>query len=76
MFITSFVLGLVVFRGKDIMVNSFNFNRDLGLYLLALGIIIVIGIKKSINFTDSLGFISIYIINVFWTYFLDYKALE
>ena len=74
MFITSFVLGLVVFKGKDIMVNSFNFNRDLGLYLLALGIIIVIGIKKSINFTDSLGFISIYIINVFWTYFLGKKS--
>ena len=73
MFITSFVLGLVVFKGKDIMVNSFNFNRDLGLYLIALGIIIVIGIKKYANFVDSLGFITIYIINVVLAYFLGKK---
>ena len=73
MFITSFVLGLVVFKGKDIMVNSLNFNRDLGLYLIALGIIIVIGIKKYANFVDSLGFITIYIINVVLAYFLGKK---
>ena len=73
MFITSFVLGLVVFKGKDIMVNSFMFNKDLGLYLIALMIIIVIGIKKHINFTDSFAFISIYIINVLVAYFQGKK---
>ena len=76
MFITSFVFGLVVFKGKDIMVNSFNFNRDIGLYLIALGIIIVIGIKKYANFIDSLGFITIYIINVVLAYFLGKKNKE
>jgi len=73
MFITSFVLGLVVFKGKDIMVNSFMFNKDLGLYLVALMIIIVIGIKKHINFVDSFAFISIYIINVLVAYFQGKK---
>jgi Ca2+/Na+ antiporter len=73
MFITSFVLGLVVFKGKDIMVNSFMFNKDLGLYLVALIIIIVIGIKKYINLVDSLAFITIYIINVLVAYYQGKK---
>ena len=73
MFITSFVLGLVVFKGKDIMVNPFMFNKDLGLYLVALIIIIVIGIKKYINLLDSLAFITIYIINVLVAYFQGKK---
>ena len=73
MFITSFVLGLVVFKGKDIMVNPFMFNKDLGLYLVALIIIIVIGIKKYINLVDSLAFITIYIINVLVAYYQGKK---
>jgi sodium/potassium/calcium exchanger 6 len=44
MFITSFVLGLVVFKAKNIMVNPYLFNKDLGLYLIALGIIIGIAV--------------------------------
>jgi len=64
MFVTSFVLGLVVFRGKDILVNSGMFNRDLILYLISLGLIILIGIKKKVSLIDSLGFIFIYILNV------------
>ena len=74
MFITSFVLGLVVFKGKEILVNSLMFNRDLLLYLFSLGIIIVIGIKKNINLVDSLGFILIYIINVLLSYFQGKRA--
>jgi Ca2+/Na+ antiporter len=69
MFITSFVLGLVVFKGKDIKVNSLSFNRDLLLYIIALGIIVIIGIRKKINFFYSLGFISIYILNVTLAFF-------
>ena len=42
MFITSFVFGLVVFKGKEILVNSLMFNRDLILYLISLSIIIII----------------------------------
>ena len=69
MFITSMVLGLVVFKAKNILVNPYLFNKDLGLYLIALGIIIIIGFKKNINFFDSLAFICIYILNVFLAYF-------
>lgn len=64
MFVTSFVLGAVVFRGKDILVNSSMFNRNLILYLISLGHIILIGIKKKITLFDSLGFIFIYILNI------------
>ena len=73
MFITCFVLGLIVFKGKDILVNSFIFNKDLLLYLISLGIIIIIGIKKSVNLADSLVFISIYVLNVFLAFFRGKK---
>ena len=73
MFITSFVLGLVVFKGKEIMVNSLMFNRDLILYIISLGVIIVIGIKKNINLFDSLGLIVIYIVNVLLAFFQGKK---
>ena len=73
MFITSFVLGLVVFKGKEIMVNSLMFNRDLILYIISLGVIIVIGIKKNINLFDSLGLIAIYIVNVLLAFFQGKK---
>ena len=73
MFITSFVLGLVVFKGKDIKVNSLSFNRDLLLYIIALGIIVIIGIRKKINFFYSLGFISIYVLNVTLAFFQGKK---
>jgi sodium/potassium/calcium exchanger 6 len=74
MFITSFVFGLVVFKGKEIMVNSLMFNRDIILYLISLSIIIVIGIKKNINLIDSLGLIIIYIVNVLLALFQGRKA--
>ena len=73
MFITSFVLGLVVFKGKEIMVNSLMFNRDLILYIISLGVIIVIGIKKNINLFDSLGLTAIYIVNVLLAFFQGKK---
>ena len=74
MFITSFVFGLVVFKGKEILVNSLMFNRDLILYLISLSIIIIIGIKKNINLIDSLGLIIIYIVNVLLALFQGRKA--
>ena len=73
MFITSFVFGLVVFKGKEILVNSLMFNRDLILYLISLSIIIIIGIKKNINLFDSFGLIVIYIINVLLAFFQGKK---
>ena len=76
MFITSMVLGLVVFKAKNILVNPYLFNKDLGLYLIALGIIIIIGFKKNIIFFDSLAFICIYILNVFLAYFHGKKMQE
>ena len=73
MFITSFVFGLVVFKGKKILVNSLMFNRDLILYLISLSVIIFIGIKKNITLFDSLGLIAIYIVNVFLAFFQGKK---
>ena len=64
MFVTSFVLGSVVFRGKDIKVNSKMFNRDIILYFISLILVAIIGIKKKIGFFESFGFIIIYFSNI------------
>ena len=76
MFVTSFVLGAVVFRGKDILVNSNMFNRDLLLYLISLSHIILIGIKKKISLFDSCGFIFIYILNILCAFYQGRKKKE
>ena len=67
LFITSFVLGLIVFRAKEIPLDSKMFNRNIILYLISLGYIILIGIKKNINIFDSLGFILIYMLNIIFS---------
>lgn len=64
MFITSFVLGSVVFKGKDILVNSNMFNREIILYLISLFHIILIGFNKKITIIDSSVFIIIYTLNI------------
>ena len=64
MFVTSFVLGLVVFRGKDIQVNSQMFNRDIILYFISLILVAIIGIRGKIGFFESSGFIIIYFANI------------
>ena len=76
MFVTSFVLGAVVFRGKDILVNSSMFNRDLILYLISLSHIILIGIKKKISLFDSCGFIFIYVLNILCAFYQGRKKKE
>lgn len=64
MFITSFVLGSVVFKGKDILVNSNMFNREIIFYLISLFHIVLIGFKKQITIIDSSIFILIYTLNI------------
>lgn len=73
MFITSFVLGAVVYKGKDITVNSSMFNRDLILYLISLFHIILIGIKKKITIIDSSVFILIYTLNILCAFYQGRK---
>jgi len=64
MFVTSFVLGSVVFKGKDIAVNSNMFNREIIIFLICLFHIVIIGFKKKITIIDSSIFILIYTINI------------
>ena len=64
MFVTSFVFGSVVFKGKNILVNSNMFNREILIYLISLFHIILIGIKKKITLFDSFIFILIYLVNI------------
>ena len=73
MFVTSFVLGSVVFKGKDILVNSNMFNREILIYLISLFHIIYIGIKKKITFFDSLIFILIYSLNIICAFYQGRK---
>ena len=69
MFITSFVLGSVVFKGKDILVNSNMFNREIILYLISLFYIIIIGLKRKITIIDSSAFILIYTLNIICAFY-------
>jgi sodium/potassium/calcium exchanger 6 len=69
MFITSFVLGSVVFKGKDILVNSNMFNREIIIYLISLFYIILIGLKKKITIIDSSIFILIYTLNIILAFY-------
>ena len=69
MFVTSFVLGSVVFKGKDILVNSNMFNREILIYLISLFHIILIGIRKRITIIDSFIFILIYLVNIICAFY-------
>ena len=73
MFITSFVLGSVVFKGKEIFVKPNMFNRDIILYSISLFYIILIGFKKKITIIDSFIFIFVYWINII---FALYQGIE
>ena len=69
MFITSFVLGSVVYKGKDIVVNSNMFNREIILYIISLFYIIIIGLKRKITIIDSSAFILIYTLNIICAFY-------
>ena len=73
MFITSFVLGSVVFKGKEILVKPNMFNRDIILYSVSLFYIVIIGFKNKITIIDSLIFIFVYVLNII---FALYQGLE
>ena len=73
MFITSFVLGSVVFKGKEILVKPNMFNRDIILYSVSLFYIVIIGFKNKITIIDSFIFIFVYVLNII---FALYQGLE
>ena len=76
LFVTSFVLGSVVFKGKNILVNSNMFNREVIIYLISLFHVIFISLKQSITLLDSLIFILIYLINIIFTFVQGRKINE
>ena len=76
LFVTSFVLGSVVFKGKDILVNSNMFNREITMYLISLLHIIFISLKRKITLLDSFIFILIYSINIICAFYQGSKKNE
>ena len=70
-FVTSFVLGMVVFYGNGLNVNPNMFNRDIILYLVSLVMLIVVGYNGRISLMESFGFLSIYAINVLLAFIQD-----
>ena len=76
MFVTSFVLGSVFFKGKDILVNSNMFNRDVLLYIISLLHIILIGYRMKITLLDSFIFILIYSLNIICAFYQGRKKEE
>ena len=69
LFVTSFVLGTVVFKGKDILVNSNMFNREIIFYLISLFHIVLIGFRRKITLYDSSIFILIYTLNIICAFY-------
>ena len=76
LFVTSFVLGSVVFKGKNILVNSNMFNREVIIYLISLFHVIFISLKQSITLLDSLIFILIYLTNIIFAFIQGRKMNE
>ena len=76
LFVTSFVLGSVVFKGKNILVKSNMFNREVIIYLISLFHVIFISLKQSITLLDSLIFILIYLINIIFAFVQGRKMNE
>ena len=73
-FVTSFVLGLVVYYGNGIKVNALMFNRDILLYLLSLLMLVVIGLRGRISFVESLSFLGVYVVNVLLAFAQDWHC--
>jgi sodium/potassium/calcium exchanger 6 len=71
MFATSFVLGIVVYFGKEVEISPKMFNRDLILYIISLIFIAIIGINGKIHFIESLGFIIIYCFDIFYAIYQE-----
>lgn len=76
MFATSFVLGIVVYFGKEIEISPRMFNRDLILYIISLIFITIIGINGKIHFIESLGFIIIYCFDIFYAIYQEKSSLN
>ena len=76
LFVTSFVLGSVVFKGKNILVNSNMFNREVVIYLISLLHVIFISLKGNITLLDSSIFILIYLINIIFAFLQGRKLNE
>ena len=76
MFATSFVLGIVVYFGKEIEISPRMFNRDLILYIISLIFITIIGINGKIHFIESLGFIIIYCFDIFYAIYQEKSSFN
>ena len=72
MFVTSFVFGMVVFHGNGVKVNPNMFNRNILLYLLALGMLVSFVYGGYISYKESICFILVYFINIFLAFLQDH----
>ena len=72
-FITSFIISLIIFYGNNLTVNPEFFNRDILLYIISVIYLVLICIYGKINLIVSSGFIVIYIIYVVFAIYQDRK---
>lgn len=63
-FVTSFVMGVVIICGKEIKVNKNLFIRDISIYLISLIYFLWFSLEKQINLWMSISFFMIYVIFV------------
>lgn len=77
--VACFVFGLVIYKNKismDIEVVPHMYRRELLTYLISLLLICYYGYKGSINFLESVLFLSIYVINLLIAFYYDVKKIN
>lgn len=77
--VACFVFGLVIYKNKismSIEVVPHMYRRELLTYLISLLLISYYGYKGSINFTESVIFLSIYVLNLLIAFYYDVKKSE
>ena len=72
MFVTSFVFGMVVYHGNGVNVNPNMFNRNILLYLLALGMLVSFVYGGYISYKESICFLLVYFVNIFLAFLQDH----
>lgn len=60
-FVSAIVLSSVVLYAEAVKVNKILFNRDIILYVIALGMILAFSLNGRINIWEAVGFFSLYI---------------
>ena len=69
--VVGLVLSTVIFLGNGVSVLSYNYIRDLGVYLIGLSVLVVIGYQGKFHFWECLLQLCLYVVYVVVCFFMD-----